>query len=266
LLRHLRYETMTLRVVRRGRKGRKFMSSDDATDGVSATVAAPPDRVRQAAWRKIAGFCVLLGVLVGGTFLVILAGQRVGTVSGEAVAAYVKSWGIWGHFGLVGLMVVHSFVPFPAELVAIAAGMCFGAVWGTILTWIGAMVGALLAFGLSRKLGRPFVADLLAPKQMARIDNWSSATGISALIVVRLIPVIAFNLVNYAAGITRVSWWRFTWTTALGILPMTVLMAVLGEQMREPTLSDWLMLLAAGVLILLVVHVARRHGAGAASN
>ena len=43
----------------------------------------------------------------------------------------------------------------------------------------------------------------------------------------RLVPVISFNLINYAAGILHVSWWRFLWTTSLGILPITVASVVL---------------------------------------
>jgi len=45
------------------------------------------------------------------------------------------------------------------------------------------------------------------------------------------VPVIAFNLINHAAGLARVSCWTFTWTTAVGILPLTVLMVLLGERM-----------------------------------
>lgn len=50
-------------------------------------------------------------------------------------------------------------------------------------------------------------------------------------------PVIAFNLINHAAGLVRVSWWAFTWTTAVGILPLTVLMVLLGERMA--TMPAW---------------------------
>ena len=157
-------------------------------------------------------------------------------------------------------MVAHSFIPFPAEFVAIAAGMSFGMVWGTVLTWTGAMIGGLLAFGIARKLGRPFVADILTPIQLARIDTGSAVTTVSAMIAVRLVPVIAFNLVNYGAGLTDVSWWRFTWTTAIGILPLTFLMAMIGDQMRDPTFADWMLLLGAGLLMLLIVHLARRFG------
>lgn len=204
----------------------------------------------------------MLVLLVTGGIIVWLVEDGFDNWSGEAVASYIKSLGIWGHLGLIGLMIAHSFIPFPAEFIAMAAGMSFGVVWGTVLTWTGAMIGGLLAFGISRKLGRPFVAEILTPGQLAKIDTGSALTTVSAMIVVRLVPVIAFNLVNYGAGLTDVSWWRFTWTTAIGILPLTILMAMIGDQMRDPVLYDWIMLFGAGLLMIVIVHVVRRFGAG----
>ena len=78
-------------------------------------------------------------------------------LSASAVEELILSWGTWGVAGSIMLMVLHSFVPFPAEMVAIANGMLYGPVWGTVITWTGAMLGAWLAFGLARWLGRPFV-------------------------------------------------------------------------------------------------------------
>jgi len=213
-------------------------------------------------WRKFAGFSLVLVLLVTGGIIVWFVEDGFDNWSGEAVASYIKSLGIWGHLGLIGLMIAHSFIPFPAEFIAMAAGMSFGVVWGTVLTWTGAMIGGLLAFGISRKLGRPFVAEILTPGQLAKIDTGSALTTVSAMIVVRLVPVIAFNLVNYGAGLTDVSWWRFTWTTAIGILPLTILMAMIGDQMRDPVLYDWIMLFGAGLLMIVIVHVVRRFGAG----
>ena len=204
----------------------------------------------------------MLALLLGGGAVIWFLKDGTSGFSGETIAAYIKSWGIWGQFGIVGLMVAHSFIPFPAEFVAIAAGMCFGTVWGTLLTWAGAMLGGLLAFGIARKLGRPFVADMLRPEHLAKIDKGSGITSVSAMIGARLVPVIAFNLINYGAGLTDVSWWRFTWTMAIGILPLTFLMALLGDQMREPTLTDWMVLLAASIAMFAVVHLARRIGSG----
>src|SRR3546814_5458492 len=78
-----------------------------------------------------------------------------GEISVEAFEDVILSWGHWGVLASIGLMVLHSFVPFPAEFVALANGMLYGPVWGTIITWIGAMLGAFLALCLSRAFGRP---------------------------------------------------------------------------------------------------------------
>ena len=52
-----------------------------------------------------------------------------------------------------------------------------------------------------------------------------------SLLIGRLIPLIAFNLINYAAALTEISWWTFLWATGTGILPLTILLNVVGDQM-----------------------------------
>lgn len=140
----------------------------------------------------------------------------------------IETWGPFAALASIGLMVLHSFVPLPAEVLAVANGMLFGALWGTVVTWIGAMLGAWLAFGLARLLGRPFVEGLVAERHWATLDLWSRRGGGAALLCARLIPVISFNLINYAAGLTTISWWTFTWATAIGILPLTLLAVLTG--------------------------------------
>ena len=236
------------------------MSTHTAGKGRDADTVRTGGERRGFPWLKIVGFGLLIAGVLLGVYLIRSGILGPTHLTGEAIADYVKSLGIWGHLAIIGIMIVHSFLPFPAEIVAIAAGMCYGAAWGAALVWIGAMLGAWLAFGLARLFGRPLVEELTPARHKAMLDRWSRQSSAGMLIVVRLIPVIAFNLVNYAVGLTRVSWWTFTWTTALGILPMTVLMVVMGEQMREPALKDWAFLIGAGVLIAVAAHVARRHG------
>jgi uncharacterized membrane protein YdjX (TVP38/TMEM64 family) len=140
----------------------------------------------------------------------------------------MEAWGPLATLASIGLMVLHSFVPFPAEMLAIANGMLFGPFWGTVVTWSGAMLGAFLAFGLARHFGRPLVERLMAERHRARIDALSERRGGPALLLSRLIPVISFNLINYAAGLTTISWWTFTWATGLGILPITLASVLTG--------------------------------------
>jgi uncharacterized membrane protein YdjX (TVP38/TMEM64 family) len=166
----------------------------------------------------------------------------------EDTARLIRSWGAWGVAVSIALMVVHSFVPFPAEILACANGMIYGPVWGTVVTWIGAMLGASVAFGLVRWLGRPFVYRMLKEAQRERLAYWSRDRGGIALLTARLIPVIAFNLINYAAALTQISWWTFLWATAIGILPLTALSAILGDRMLTLPLWGWLLL---GAVVLL---------------
>ncbi len=166
-------------------------------------------------------------------------------LSVEAVAALIESWGIWGMALSVLLMVLHSFVPFPAELIAMANGMIYGPALGLVITWAGAMLGAQVAFGLARWLGRPFVLAMLAPRHQAALDRWLSQQSVGLLLFSRFLPIISFNLINYAAGLTTVSWWTFSWTTGLGILPLTFLMVALGDGLASDQHGWWLYLLAA---------------------
>ena len=164
--------------------------------------------------------------------------------------AMLAAYGRWAPVLVVALMVVHCFVPFPAEVLALCAGAVFGVIWGTALIWSGAMVGASLSFALSRWLGRDAVARLLPARQAAALDRWAEEQGALALLTSRFIPVIAFNLINYAAGLTRVGWWTFLWTTAVGILPLTTLMVWLGAEMRE---LSWPLLIGVSAAAILLI-------------
>ena len=130
-------------------------------------------------------------------------------------------------------MVAHSFLPFPSEIIALANGMLYGPLWGSVVTWVGAMLGAVAAVGAVRALGQPVVRKLLPAARHAGLVRWSRQHGGLALLVARLIPMIAFNLINYAAALTEITWWTFLWATGLGILPLTIVLAVLGDNVLD---------------------------------
>ncbi|MDJ0951073.1 MAG: TVP38/TMEM64 family protein [Alphaproteobacteria bacterium] len=179
-------------------------------------------------------------------------------LSAEEAAATMRSWGMWGVAIIIGLMILHAFVPFPAEFCALAAGMVYGTLWGTVYVWIGAMLGALLSFGLARWLGRPFVEAMVARRYRSKLDDWTEQQGASTLLISRFIPVIAFNLINYAAGLTNMSWFTFTWATGVGILPLTALMVAMGDQMRSLAWWHWAAISAVAVAAWIVLWAVRR--------
>ena len=200
-------------------------------------------------------FIVLSAVGAAVSFLFPSPGTGGLDAALDDTVALIRSWGRWAVVGSLGLMVVHSFVPFPAELVGVANGMIFGPIAGTLVTWVGAMLGAFAAFGAVRLCGQPFVRRVLSIQQQQELTIWSRERGGASLLLARLIPVIAFNLLNYAAALTPMSWWTFAWATGIGILPLTILVNVLGERMLATPLWVWLALGAITASAWLLWHV-----------
>ena len=204
----------------------------------------------------LAGVLALGALLVAGWIELAARGIDLTALTASEVEDFVGAWGPWSWVGSIALMVLHSFLPLPAEFIAIANGMLFGPVWGILVTWVGAMLGAILAYGLARALGRPFLRWVVPTRHWARLEKLPMAAG--PLLAVRLMPVISFNLVNYAAGMLSVPWWTFLWTTALGILPIVVAMVVAGRELMSAPWWVWMGFAAASLVLLALPRLRRR--------
>lgn len=147
----------------------------------------------------------------------------------ESVAYWVHDLGIWGYPLAIGLMAGVAVLPIPAEIPAAVNGMLFGALTGTAITWVGAMVGAIASFELSRHFGRPLAERILPSAALGRVDGFAQAASWPGMLIARLIPVVAFTALNWGAGLTTLSRRTFIWTTAVGIMPGTLLFVSTGQ-------------------------------------
>ena len=165
----------------------------------------------------------------------------------EGVQRLLASTPVWLPLVIIGLMILHTLVPVPAEFLALAAGMALGPLWGFVTIWVGALLGAYLGFLLARSFGQPVLRLLVSPARLERSQHWLQQIDIPILLAVRLLPIISFNLINFALGLTTIGWWQFSWTTAIGIIPATILMVSFGAH-----LSDWRMLALMALAALLL--------------
>ncbi len=127
------------------------------------------------------------------------------------------------------LTMLVAILPIPAEIVAVANGMLFGPVWGSVVSWGAAFVGAQISYELGRTYGRQYSERLLPAAALARADAAVRTAGWPALLLLRLVPTVAFTAVNWAAGLTRVHRPTFVWTTAVGILPGAIAFTTTGH-------------------------------------
>ncbi len=180
----------------------------------------------------------------------------------DALVRLIENSGNWVYVLAPLFMIVVAVLPIPAEIPAMVNGMVFGAVAGTSVTWGGAVVGALISFELAKRYGRPLAMRLLRPGRLEQVDAAALSASWPGLLAVRLIPTIAFTLVNWAAGLTAIPRWRFAWTTALGIAPGAVVFTVTGSGLgalyrRAPLVGGALIVLAVGVIVWSVLRPRR---------
>lgn len=194
-------------------------------------------------------YTILVVLLIGGAGLALVAFD---IHDPRQLTDLIRGAGYWGPAFIVFLMILHSFVPVPAEVLAIAAGAALGTIVGAISIWIGAMLGAIISYGLARWIGADGLRRIISPKKQAALEKWSQDPSPAALLIARLVPAIAFNLINYAAGLARVPFLTFLWTTAIGISPLVILSTYVGSEMSE---MSWRMLLTVSAISITVVLI-----------
>jgi uncharacterized membrane protein YdjX (TVP38/TMEM64 family) len=117
--------------------------------------------------------------------------------------------------------------PVPRSAVSVLLGVVAGFQAGVAVALAGGLLGGLAAFGLSRSLGRPAVTRL-AGRRMAGVDRLMADRGFWALLLGRLIPVVPFVAVSYGAGLTAVRLAPYALSTALGLVPSTLVQVGVG--------------------------------------
>jgi uncharacterized membrane protein YdjX (TVP38/TMEM64 family) len=175
---------------------------------------------------------------------------------------YILSFGAWAPIVSALLMILQALVaPLPAFVLAFANGLAFGTFWGGMLSLVSASLAAAVSFWIARLLGRGPVEALVGRSHLGAADRWFLRWGAYAILVTRLVPIISFDIISYAAGLTRMSFWRFMVATAVGMAPATFLYSYLGRQASQYV---QVLLVAFGVVIAgaVVAAILRRKRQG----
>lgn len=150
----------------------------------------------------------------------------------ENVKEYILSFGILAPLISFLLMVFQSVIaPLPAFLITFTNAALFGWVYGALLSWFSAMIGAILCFYIAKLLGREFVEKLTSKTALHSFDAFFEKHGKYAILIARLLPFISFDIVSYAAGLTKIKLKDFIIATGLGQLPATLVYSYAGEML-----------------------------------
>ena len=167
----------------------------------------------------------------------------------------LQQTGGWAPVLYIGLFILLPTFFFPVAVLALAGGLLFGLWWGSVYTFIGAVLNCALMFLLARYVVRSQVQRLveqkLSPQWQRRLQMADGKEGFLLLIILRLIPAVPYNLINYTFGLTGISFSSYLLASAIGIIPGTFAFINIGDKTLEAgSPSFWI---AIGLLVLLLV-------------
>jgi uncharacterized membrane protein YdjX (TVP38/TMEM64 family) len=140
----------------------------------------------------------------------------------ERLRQFIAAYGVWGPLIYLTVWTLAPPLSLPGLPITLAGGLLFGPFWGVIYTIIGATLGAALAFLMARYLARDWVEAKLAGTKLMVLDEKVSQEGWKVVAFIRLIPIFPYFLVNFAFGLTRITFWSFTIATFIFMLPLTI--------------------------------------------
>jgi uncharacterized membrane protein YdjX (TVP38/TMEM64 family) len=189
------------------------------------SVAATRRRERRIALLRLVALAAFLAALFAAVALTL-------GLSSERVRDALDGLGWLGPLAFVAVSTGLTVALFPGPLLAGACGLLFGTAVGTPTAIVSSTVGASAAFLVSRRFGARAV-DELSGRRVRVVQDWIAQRGFLAVLYARILPAMPFNLVNYAAGLTRVQLGVFAAATTIGCAPRAFAWVALGGNLSN---------------------------------
>lgn len=224
-----------------------------------SAAAEPEEAPASGRWKTALKIVAALAVVA---VLVLLGRQATPYV--QQFTAWVEGLGALAPVVFILGYVVATVAFIPGSVLTLAAGAIFGLLWGTVYVLLGASLGACLAFLIARYLARGWVETKIEGKpKFQAVDRAVAREGGKIVALLRLTPVMPFNLLNYALGLTKVGFWPYA-LACLAMLPGTFLYVYLGYVAKTAaagggeaqTIGQWVMRivgLAATVVVTILI-------------
>jgi uncharacterized membrane protein YdjX (TVP38/TMEM64 family) len=206
-------------------------------------------------------FCIIIfilgivaAVVVGlGYLLAARSGGGVQFLNGieiqgniHRLKTLVLSFGLWAPFISAFLMVAQSVILFlPAFPIFVVNALVFGPFYGLLLSWSSAVTGSLVCFSIAKTLGRPIVERLLNKENLETADRALKKYEKYVILFFGFVPVVSFDVISYAAGLTLLAYWEFLLLVCIAQIPSALFYTLLVHRVDGGTLDVYWIVAAA---------------------
>lgn len=152
-------------------------------------------------------------------------------LTAQALGDFLETAGYWAPILFMAIYAVGVCVFLPGTLLTGLGAAIFGAYWGFVYVWIGAMLGASAAFFIGRTLGREFAASLIGDR-LKKYDDAIERNGFATVLYLRLV-YFPFTPMNFGMGLTKVHFRDYFFGTGLGIIVGTFIFTFFIGTLKE---------------------------------
>ncbi len=200
-------------------------------------------------------------LVVAAVLAALVAAARAELADPLAVKELVLGFGPFAPLVWAVLYLGAVFVPYATTVMTMAAGLAFGTVRGSMLTYGLTPFASLLPFAVSRRLGRAGIEGALGNTRVQKYVDLVNRHAFLVFFYLRLLPTVPYEVQNYIAGVTRISYRQFLLASFLGNGPMLFILAFLGDSVSDPTSPRFRVAAAlylAALLLPVFLSLARR--------
>lgn len=171
----------------------------------------------------------LLAVAVILCVLLLVIFHRESVSLTVAVAEWAKGTGLLGMLCFATLDAIFISSMLPGFLFTILAGTVWGLWLGFVVALAGKFVGAMASFALGRLLCTPCAGIIRSNARTEEIMHAIARSGWKISLLLRISPLIPYNILNFFFAASDISWFEYTWTSIVGMLPGTFCLVYAGS-------------------------------------
>jgi len=146
------------------------------------------------------------------------------------IKEWVSGFGWVGPIILILAMILQMFlIIIPSVALMVVSILAYGPIWGSLFVIVAIFSASSVGYAIGKSLGQVYVLKLLGEKTESKIEGFIEDFGFWAIIITRLNPFLSNDAISFVAGLLKMGYWRFIGATIIGILPLTILIAILGK-------------------------------------
>ncbi|MDC7995098.1 TVP38/TMEM64 family protein [Altibacter sp. HG106] len=148
----------------------------------------------------------------------------------ERIGQWVAGFGWLGPLVIIIAMIVQMFlIVVPTLALMVVSIVAYGPIWGSLIVYTAIFCASSVGYFIGSYFGETAVTRLIGNKAEQKIEDFLDDYGFWAIVVTRMNPLLSNDAISFVAGILGMNYWKFIGATLLGITPLTLFIAILGE-------------------------------------